>query len=65
MTTKKNIKEKLSELEQIAQWFEKQKDVDVEEGLKRVKEGAVLIKDLKARLAEVENEFEEIKKGLD
>ena len=63
--TKKTIKEKLSELEQIASWFEKQKDVDVEEGLKRVKEGAVLIKDLKERLHEVENEFEEIKKGLD
>ena len=63
--TKKSIKEELSELEQIAAWFEKQKDVDVEEGLKRVKEGAVLIKDLKERLREVENEFEEIKKGLD
>jgi len=63
--TKKGIKEKLSELEQIASWFEKQKDVDVEEGLKRVKEGAVLIKDLKERLREVENEFEEIKKDLD
>ncbi len=65
MTTKKSIKEKLSELEQIATWFDKQKDVDVEEGLKRVKEGAVLIKDLKERLKEVENEFEEIKKDLD
>jgi exodeoxyribonuclease VII small subunit len=63
--TKKGIKEKLNELEQIAAWFEKQKDVDVEEGLKRVKEGAVLIKDLKERLREVENEFDEIKKGLD
>ncbi len=63
--TKKGIKEKLNELEQIAAWFEKQKDVDVEEGLKRVKEGAALIKDLKGRLREVENEFEEIKKGLD
>lgn len=65
MSTKKlNLKDKLSELEQIASWFEKQKDVDVEEGLKRVKEGAILIKDLKERLKEVENEFEEIKKDL-
>jgi len=62
---KNGIKEKLNELEQIASWFEKQKDVDVEEGLKRVKDGAVLIKDLKERLREVENEFSEIKKGLD
>ena len=62
---KNGIKEKLNELEQIASWFEKQKDVDVEEGLKRVKDGAVLIKDLKERLREVENEFEELKKDLD
>ncbi len=65
MTVKKNIKEKLSELEQIASWFDKQKDVDVEEGLKKVKEGTALIRDLKERLVEVENEFQEIKKDLD
>lgn len=65
MTKKINIKEKLGKLEEIASWFEKQKDVDVEEGLKRVKEGNVLIKELRERLAEVENEFEELKKDLD
>lgn len=65
MTKKTNIKEQLSKLEEIARWFEKEKDVDVEEGMKRVKEGAVLIKELRERLKEVENEFEEIKKDLD
>jgi exodeoxyribonuclease VII small subunit len=54
----------LSKLEQIVSWFEEQDEVDVEEGLKKVKEGAELIKDLKLRLKKAENEFEEIKKEL-
>lgn len=59
------ISESLSKLEEIVEWFEKQEDVDVEEGLKKVKEGAGIIKVLKARLAEVENEFNEIKRELE
>ena len=62
---KTKISESLSKLEGIVEWFENQKDVDVEEGLKKVKEGAGLIKNLKSRLKEVENEFEEIKKGIE
>ena len=65
MIKKINIKEKLSKLEEIASWFEKQKEVDVEEGLKRVKEGNALVKELRERLVEVENEFEELKRDLD
>jgi len=65
MATKKtNIKESLKELESIAHWFESQKDLDVEEGLKKVREGAVLIKELKGRIKEVENKFNEIKKEI-
>lgn len=59
------ISESLSKLEGIVDWFEKQEDVDVEEGLKKVKEGAGLIKSLKSRLKEVENEFNEIKKEFE
>ncbi len=58
------ISESLTKLEQIINWFESRKDVDVEEGLKKVKDGAGLIKDLKTRLKEVETEFNEIKKEL-
>jgi exonuclease VII small subunit len=66
MSAKKiNIKEKLGKLEEIASWFEKQKELDVEEGMRRVKEGNAIVKELRERLREVENEFEEIKKGLD
>jgi len=65
MVTKRNeIGESLKKLEAIALWFEKGSEIDVEEGLKKVREGAVLIKELKSRLAEVSNEFEEIKKEL-
>lgn len=59
-----NISESLKKLEAIADWFEKEKDLDVEEGLEKVKAGGELIKALKERLKEVENEFNEIKKGI-
>ncbi|MFA6006232.1 MAG: hypothetical protein WC764_00660 [Candidatus Paceibacterota bacterium] len=61
---KQNIKESLDKLEKISSWFEEQKDIDVEAGLEKVKTAAVLIKDLKSRLKDVENEFEEVKKEL-
>ena len=65
MAAKTDIKQSLGKLEKIASWFEDQSDIDVEEGLKKVKEGGELIKDLKKRLTEVENEFEELKKGME
>ncbi len=65
MTKQQSINEQLGQLDTIVKWFESQKEVDVEKGLEKMKEGAGLIKQLKSRLKEVENEFEEIKKGLD
>lgn len=65
MPKQASINEQLGELEKIVKWFEEQKEVDVERGLEKMKEGAVLIKALRFRLREVENEFEEIKKDLD
>ena len=62
---KKKINTALSRLEEIVAWFERQKNVDVEEGIRKVKEGAVIIKDLRTRLKKVENEFEEVKKSLE
>ena len=55
-----NIQDQLKELEDIAKWFEKDDEFDVEEGLKKVKEGAELVKKLKGRLKDVENEFREL-----
>lgn len=57
-----NLKESLCKLKEIADWFEDQEEVDVEAGLEKVKEGAVLVKNCKSRLSEIENEFEKIRK---
>lgn len=71
MPAKKTAKAKdslagsLKKLEEIAQWFEEQEEVDVEEGIAQVRAGATLIKDTKKKLTSIENEFEEIKKSLD
>lgn len=61
MTKQINLTETLKQLNTITAWFEKQNQVDVEEGLKKVKEAAGLIKASKTRLKEIENEFIEIK----
>lgn len=61
---KENIQAQLKKLESIATWFEKEKEFDVEEGLVKIKEGAELVKKLKTRLKEVENEFRELEAGI-
>ena len=67
MTNEKseNLNENLKKLSEITEWFENQEEVDVEEGLKKVKEAVELIKSSKARLRGIENEFEEIKREID
>ena len=65
MTKETNLTQSLKKLEEIVEWFENQQEVDVEKGLEKVKEGAVLIKASKDRLEKVENEFEEVKKELE
>lgn len=62
MSDKKfNLRESLGKLNEIVAWFEEQKEVDVEAGLEKVKEGAELVKACKVRLSEIENEFEKVK----
>ncbi|MEK9135358.1 MAG: exodeoxyribonuclease VII small subunit [Patescibacteria group bacterium] len=62
---KKDLSSNLKRLSEITDWFENQEEIDVEEGLEKVKEAAALIKSSKERLKVVENEFEEIKKSVD
>jgi len=62
---KNNLNGNLKKLAEITAWFDNQKEVDVEEGLKKVREAVSLIKSSRERLKEVENEFEEIKKEID
>lgn len=59
-----NLTESLKKLEAIAEWFDEQQDIDVEEGLTKVKEAAGLIKSSKARLAAIENEFQAIEREV-
>lgn len=61
----KNLNSNLKQLSEITDWFENQEEIDIEEGLKKVKEAAVLIKASKERLKVIENEFEEIKKEVE
>lgn len=62
---KTNINESLKKLEEIVGWFEEQKEVDVETGLEKVREGARLVKIARERLKQIENEFEEVKKEIE
>ncbi len=62
---KQSLGESLKKLEEIVAWFENQEEVDVEEGLAKVKAGAVLVKESREKLKEAENEFEIVKKELE
>ena len=64
-TDTKNLNSNLKRLSEITEWFDNQEEIDVEEGLNKVKEAVSLIKASKERLKAVENEFEEIKKEMD
>ena len=64
-TKKQDLTSDLKKLSAISEWFEEQEEIDIEEGLKKVKEAATLIKASRERLKAVENEFEEIKKEID
>lgn len=61
----KDLNGNLKRLEEISRWFDSQEEIDVEEGLKKVKESVEIIKASKTRLKEIENEFEEIKKEIE
>lgn len=64
-TNKVNLSESLKKLSDIVRWFDEQKEVDVEAGLGKVREGAELLKTCRGRLMEIENEFVEIEKEID
>ncbi len=61
---KKDLNQSLKRLGEIVSWFEDQTDMDVEKGLLNVKEGVVLIKSCKERLAQIENEFIDIQREI-
>ena len=61
----KNLNNNLKRLAEITAWFDAQDEVDVEEGLKLVREAVGLISASKERLKAIENEFEEIKREIE
>ena len=61
---KQSIEQSLKRLEKIVEELNA-RDVDVEEGLKKFKEGVELVKLCRARLGEAENEFKKLQAELD
>jgi predicted nucleic acid-binding Zn-ribbon protein len=59
-----DLNKDLARLAEIAKWFTDQQEVDIEKGIDLVREASGLMKTSKARLVEIENEFQEIKKDL-
>ena len=59
-----SLKANLKRLGQIAEWFDAQEEVDVEEGLKKVEEATSLISGAKKQLIDIENRYEEIKREI-
>ncbi len=60
-----NIDETLKKLEAVKEWFDRQSEPNIEEGLKKVEEASLLVSEGRKRLAEIENRFEEIKKTME
>jgi exodeoxyribonuclease VII small subunit len=58
---KNDFRTTLETLEEIKTWFQND-SIDLDEGLKKLKEGKELIDVARSRLQEVENQFIEIKK---
>ncbi|MCF7907127.1 exodeoxyribonuclease VII small subunit [Patescibacteria group bacterium] len=58
------LKQNFKKLEEIVKWFDQQKEIDLEVGLSKIKEGGKLIKESKHQLQGLENEFEEVKKEM-
>lgn len=55
-----DFKKSITELEEINRWFQEE-EVDLDEGLRRLKRGKDLIQKCRDRLKNVENEFIKIK----
>ena len=58
-----NFAEKYKQLEQLVVWFERE-EAGLEEGVKKLAEGAELVKDLKQYLNTAENKVKELKSKI-
>jgi exonuclease VII small subunit len=60
-----DFKKHLEEIAAILEWFDSQEELDIEKALDKVKQASALIKESRARLGELENQFEEIKADIE
>lgn len=58
-----NFAEAVQKLEDITRWLQDH-DLDLEQGLEKVKEGKQIVDECKKNLLQVENEFIEVKKSF-
>ena len=67
MATKepKKFKHHLEQIARIIEWFDSQQELDVEQALLNIEKLSSLIKMSKKKLAEIENNFKEIKKEVE
>jgi exodeoxyribonuclease VII small subunit len=63
--TQNTLGDSIKKLEKISEWFDEQEEIDLEKGLEKVREGAKLIRESRKQLENIENEFEEIKAGIE
>jgi exodeoxyribonuclease VII small subunit len=59
-----DFKKAFDELEAINQWFSED-DIDLNIALEKYRRGAEIVKQIRANLKEVENEFKEIKAEIE
>ena len=64
MSEKFDFKKAIEELEEINRWFQEE-EIDLDEGLEKLKRGKALIAKCRTRLGEAETEFVDIKKDLE
>lgn len=60
MTNKKfDFSQAIKRLDEINKWFQEE-EIDLDEGLKKLREGKEIIKECRKKLKDVENEFTKI-----
>ncbi|HYF05489.1 MAG TPA: exodeoxyribonuclease VII small subunit [Patescibacteria group bacterium] len=62
--TKNNIENSFKKLDGILEYLSQDAGLDIDEALKKVKEGSLIIKDLEKRLMDAKNEFEEVRQSM-
>jgi exonuclease VII small subunit len=60
-----DFKKAFNELEMINEWFSGEQGSDLSLAIEKYRRGAEIVKEIRVHLSDVENEFKEIKRGLE